>query len=136
MTTSRHASFLGFLTPVRGHRFAARPPGARDPRRGVTVDLRREPDNPADPLAVAVWLDAGGPPWRLGYLERAVAARIGPRLDAGVRLSSRLAGWWDAPSGDWRRPVVAIEPQRVDAQTVEPRPVGARARWELSLIHI
>lgn len=104
-----------FATPVRGHAFAARPPGGADLRRTSLV-LRREPDNPADPWAVAVWADGGGRPWRVGYLDRGVAARVAPRLDAaGGRLPAAFDGWWDEPGGRWRRPVVrvgACEPSR------------------------
>ena len=104
-------SFLPFLTPVRGHAFASAPPGRTVPvARGQSARLQREPDNPADELAVSVWATGGGAPWRIGYLERAVAARIAPQLDAGLEVSATLAGWWDAPSGRWRRPVVALEP--------------------------
>ena len=110
MTTMRHPStrraFLPFLTPVRGHAFASAPPEDPAPvARGATARLHREPDNPADGLAVSVWATGhGGVPWRIGYLERAVAARVAPRLDAGVEVTATLAGWWDEPSGRWKRP--------------------------------
>ncbi len=127
-TMSRPAarrSFLPFLTPVRGHAFASAPPGDPAPvARGTAAVLQREPDNPADDLAVSVWATGGGAPWRIGYLERAVAARVAPRLDAGLEVSATLAGWWDAPTGRWRRPVVALQP--ADPPTV------ARARHRAS----
>lgn len=106
--------FLPFLTPVRGHAFASAPPD--DPaavRHGAAARLVREPDNPADPLAVAVWATAAGTPWRIGYLERAVAARVAPRLDDGATVTATLAGWWDEPTGRWARPVVALQPRHV-----------------------
>ena len=123
MTTMHRPStrrgFLPFLTPVRGHAFASTPPGDPAPlRRGATARLQREPDNPADDLAVSVWATGRGAPWRIGYLERAVAARVAPRLDAGVEVAATLAGWWDEPGGRWRRPVVALQP--VDAPRVAP----------------
>lgn len=124
MTTTRHPTsdrrgFLPFLTPVRGHAFASRPPGEAAPvRHGTTATLRREPQNPADPLAVSVWATGGGTAWRIGYLERAVAARVAPRLDDGVEVTATLAGWWDEPEGRWRRPVVALQPD--DAPRVRP----------------
>lgn len=98
-----------FHTPVRGHVFAHRPPaGARLERTPLT--LRPEPDNPADPHAVAVWADGGGEPWRVGYVERAVAARLAPHIqgDAHRGLEITFAGWWEEPEGRWRRPVVRI----------------------------
>lgn len=104
--------FLPFLTPVRGHAFASPPPGDPAPvHHGASAMLAREPDNPADALAVAVWATASGTPWRIGYLERAVAARVAPRLDAGAIVTATLAGWWDEPTGRWTRPVVALQPR-------------------------
>lgn len=79
----------------------------------------REPDNPRDPLAVAVWTGEARP-WRIGYLDRAVAARLAPRLDAGQRFLVELAGWIDAPDAAWRRPLLRVT-------TGELRPSGAMA---------
>lgn len=95
-----------FHTPVRGHAFARRPPGGA-PLARTPLRLRAEPDNPADPHAVAVWAEGGGAPWRVGYLERAVAARLAPhgRPD---ELDVSFAGWWEEPEGRWRRPVVRV----------------------------
>lgn len=133
-TTPRPASarrgFLPFLTPVRGHAFASLPPGRSAPvHHGAAAELHREPDNPADGLAVSVWATGGGTAWRIGYLERAVAARVAPRLDAGLVVTATLAGWWDEPRGRWRRPVVALQPD--DAPRVRPaatQPSGVWAR--------
>lgn len=107
-----------FHTPVRGHAFAHRPPGGAPLERTPLV-LRAEPDNPADPHAVAVWADGGGEPWRVGYLERAVAARLAPRL-AVQELTARFAGWWEEPEGRWRRPVVCVLDAGDDAEPVRP----------------
>ncbi len=116
---STRRGFLPFLTPVRGHAFSSAPPGDPAPvGRGAVARLHREPDNPADALAVSVWATGDGAPWRIGYLERAVAARLAPRLDAGVEVTATLAGWWDEPGGRWRRPVVALQP--VDTPRVAP----------------
>jgi hypothetical protein len=95
-----------FRTPVRGHGFAARPRGEPAPSAGAPAELVREPDNPADPLAVAVWT-VGQRPWRLGYLDRTVAARLASRLDAGQRYRVELAGWVQAPGG-WHRPLARV----------------------------
>lgn len=111
---SRDRGFLPFLTPVRGHAFASSPPGPAAPvHHGAAARLAREPQNPADPLAVAVWATGRGTPWRIGYLERAVAARVAPRLDGGATVTATLAGWWDEPEGRWVRPVVALQPDDV-----------------------
>jgi hypothetical protein len=104
------AALRAFRTPVRGHAFAARPDdqGALHP--GRPVQLRREADNPADPLAVALWCGT----WRIGYLDRQVAARLAPRLDAGLRVEARIDGWVAEPRGRWRRPVVVLQPGTAD----------------------
>lgn len=105
------AGFVPFRTPVRGYRFAARPPGAEHPHPGQRVGLIREQAHPVDRWAVSVWLRAAdGTPWRIGYLDRAVAARLGPRLDDGHPVRASVAGWDDEPARPWRRPVIYVEP--------------------------
>jgi hypothetical protein len=124
-----------FRTPVRGHAFAARPPGAPQVGVGLAGHLLREPDNPRDPLAVAVWA-GGSRPWRVGYLDRAVAARLAPRLDDGQRFAVAIDGWVDAPGSAWRRPLLRVEPLdvAVDGPPAPPadglaaRPPGVRRR--------
>jgi hypothetical protein len=116
------ASLPAFHTPVRGYAFAAVPP----PRTAVLeagspVLLIREPDNPADPLAVGVWLlENGRPRWRLGYLDRTVASRIAPRLDDGVEVDAVLDGWVEEPDGRWRRPLLHLRPMGDDAAPAGP----------------
>jgi hypothetical protein len=101
-----------FRTPVRGHAFAPRPPELDDD--GVVdtpVELRREPANPADPLAVAVYaVGALGAPWRVGYLDRSVAARLAPRMDRGASFRGRVDGFVGEPDGRWVRPLVLVLP--------------------------
>jgi hypothetical protein len=104
-TGVRTGAPAGFRTPVRGHAFAARPADAQLGT-GTSARLVREPANPRDPFAVAVWID-GAVPWRAGYLDRAVAARLAPRLDAGERWPAVIEGWVEAPGG-WRRPLLAV----------------------------
>jgi HIRAN domain-containing protein len=111
-------------TPVRGYRYAARPRGQDHPRPGQRAWLVREAGNPSDPWAVAVWVQ--GPQrasWRIGYLERAVAAWAGPLLDRGGRVAARVAGWMTEPGGRWRRPVLRVAP----LPTPAPEPREARA---------
>lgn len=98
-----------FRTPLRGHAFAGPTPlEALAP--GRAARLVREPDNPADPLAVAVWVeDDDERPWRVGYLDRTVAARLAPRLDAGTEVAATIEGWLQEPGGRWERPLLLLE---------------------------
>ncbi|MFT4744271.1 MAG: hypothetical protein ACI9AD_000110 [Nitriliruptoraceae bacterium] len=107
-----------FHTPVRGHTFAIRPRGGAELDRSPLV-LRTEPDNPADPHAVAVWADGGGTPWRVGYLERAVAVRLAGRVDDEGPLRARFAGWLEEPDGRWLRPLVRVGESTDAATTTE-----------------
>ena len=127
-TQPRRSVPRSFRTPVRGHAFASRPGTARDPHPGMPALLVREPGNPADPLAVAVWVEDGTVPWRIGYLDRGVSARVAPRLDRGQRFDARLDGWSAEPEGRWRRPVLLLrvapdpEPQPGATQPAQPEP--------------
>lgn len=128
-----------FRTPVRGHAFAG-PAPADAVTAGRAVELLREPDNPADPFAIAVWSEDGdGRRWRLGYLDRTVAAHLAPRLDAGAVAVAVLEGWVEEPDGRWERPLVRLEvtaaPAAADTAGAETlraavwgRPPGVRRR--------
>jgi hypothetical protein len=100
-----------FRTPVRGHAFAARTPATSDPVPGQLARLVREPTNPADRYAVGVWVAGRGGRWRIGYLDRLIAARLAPRLDAGATIAARIDGWTPEPDGRWRRPLLVLLPQ-------------------------
>jgi hypothetical protein len=124
---------VAFHTPIRGYAFAAVPPPTDAAIvEGAPVLLLREPDNPADPLAVGVWLvHADRPRWRLGYLDRTVAARVSPRMDAGARIAGTIDGWVEEPQGRWRRPLLhlrleAVERTRTDDAVVASEERGSR----------
>ncbi len=126
-----------FRTPLRGHAFAGpTPPEALEPGRPASV--AREPTNPADPLAIAVWVEDGeGRPWRIGYLDRTVAARLAPRIDGGAEVRAVLEGWLAEPGGRWERPLLRLEVTAGDGDVRRPetmhvevwgRPPGVRRR--------
>lgn len=117
---TRPSSPRGFRTPVRGHAFASRPGSVPDPQPGQPALLLREPGNPADALAVAVWVEDGTVPWRIGYLDRGVSARIAPRLDRGQQFTAWLDGWIAEPEGRWRRPLLLL---RADPASAPADPV-------------
>jgi len=124
------SSLPAFHTPVRGYAFAAVPP----PRtavleQGSPVMLIREPENPADVFAVGVWLlEDGRPRWRLGYLDRTVASRIAPRLDAGATVEAVLDGWVEEPDGRWRRPLLHLRPVNAGADAAAGSATADAAR--------
>lgn len=126
---ARTAALPPFRTPVRGHAFAPRPPEVPDPVPGEAAALLPEPTNPADPHAVAVWVGEEGRRWRIGYLDRGVAARVAPRLRDGMVLRARIDGWTREPQGRWQRPVVLLRgelPVRAPQQRRSVRPEEAR----------
>jgi hypothetical protein len=63
-------------------------------RRGEAVELRREPENPHDPFAVAVHAAGGG---RLGYVPRG-DRRLADHLDGGLAVEARIAHLSDGRS--------------------------------------
>jgi hypothetical protein len=104
----------GFRTPVRGHAFAAAPKGADTLTPGDILTLIREPNNPRDPYAIAVWTSPADPdaaiaPWRIGYLDQLVAARLAPLLDDGGDITARFDGWVTEPQGRWQRPLIRLQ---------------------------
>lgn len=120
-----------FRTPVRGHAFAARHPEHQPPHPGQPARLVAEPGNPADPHAIAIWVGDERAEWRIGYLDRGVAARVAPRLREGLRVSARIDGWTAEPDGRWHRPVVLLRPEaRQDTLEVPLREALARSRAE------
>lgn len=56
-------------------------------RSGTPLELRREPNNPADVNAIAVYW--GG--YKLGWMPRGLAAETAPIMDAGVKIIARKA---------------------------------------------
>jgi hypothetical protein len=122
---------VSFRTPIRGYAFAAVPPPADASLvEGARVMLLREPENPADPFAVGVWLvHADRPRWRLGYLDRTVAARVAPRMDAGAVVDGSIDGWVEEPQGRWRRPLLHLRVEPVPrAGAALAAEAGARRR--------
>ena len=136
MPRARHrAHIVGmrfpFQTAVVGTSF--RPEAAATVSVGASALLRREPDNPHDPTAVAVDIDGN----HVGYLPRALSARLeGDRWDAvvtdvfrreGVGLRIRVTGQQVSP----RRsvgPVVTNPARSVNPATPPAADVLVRAR--------
>ena len=54
---------------------------------GRPLGLRRDPDNPHDPNAIAVDV-ASEPPAQVGWVPRTIAVEVAPDLDAGATWSA------------------------------------------------
>jgi hypothetical protein len=86
------SDFPTIQTRVAGVSFENRDGSPRQPyvrlaKKGDALALRREPDNPFDPFAMAVdWTDADGAAHQLGYVPRALAAVLAPFVDQGGKL--------------------------------------------------
>lgn len=125
MSESKRPGFLaryGFRTPVRGHAFAASPPGDTPLTPGAALRLVREPNNPRDTFAIAVWTapepGSTDTPWRIGYLDQLVAARLAPLLDDGQRIDAHVDGWVTEPLGRWQRPLIRLQIASTDGSEV------------------
>jgi hypothetical protein len=58
---------------------------------GAALRVEREPDNPYDSSAVAIWLDRT----KLGYVPRCANAAVARLLDAGESLAVEVVGALD-----------------------------------------
>lgn len=74
-------------------------------RKGDPVELRREPDNPHDPAAVAVFSERGV---QIGYLGEQRASWLGSKLDRGMIREARIDRLVGR-RGDPLKPIIAIE---------------------------
>ncbi|WP_456382877.1 HIRAN domain-containing protein [Hydrogenimonas sp.] len=72
-------------------------------RPGEALSLRREPRNPHDANAVAIYRG----PIRIGYIPRRLNPPIATRMDRGERFSCHITNFCpDAPT--WQRVEVAV----------------------------
>ena len=76
-----------FHSKVVGVSFDDRQQVARGLAPGDALQIVREPDNPHDPLAVAVKAPDGR---QVGYLKRLVSAAIAPQMDRGARYCATV----------------------------------------------
>ncbi len=75
-----------FFTKVVGVTFEGRQDVIGGLVPGSPLELRREPDNPHDPNAVAVFFGA----LRIGFLRKEIARRLAPKFDAGERYRAEI----------------------------------------------
>ena len=72
---------------------------------GMPVQLRRDPSNPYDPNAIAVFISVprmfgllGQSLTQIGYIKAAAAKGVAARIDAGTEVSGFIKSFY-APSG-------------------------------------
>lgn len=58
---------------------------------GAPLALRREPNNPADPLAIEVWANSDDGPVHIGFLKASQGHALAQRMDRDAALSARLS---------------------------------------------
>lgn len=85
---------------VAGYRFHDGPRIEGRLREGERVILVREPGNPHDPRAVAVWHPSG---MKLGYIPKRFNFAPAELLDEGVALEVELAAVATPPAPPWER---------------------------------
>ena len=129
----RFASIAGassFFTKIVGVSFEGRQDHLHGLAPGFELDLRRQPDNPKDPYAIAVHYGAV----QLGYLRAGIAKHLAPLIDSGVRYRARIASLTgtQARPGAERFRGVNIEVTRDARATLEQRAgtSGARDAWD------
>jgi single-stranded-DNA-specific exonuclease len=76
-----------FHTKIAGVTFEGRQDTIGGLQVGAVLKLERQPGNPHDPNAIAVWY--GG--LQLGFLNRGIAAHLAPAIDGGARYRARVA---------------------------------------------
>ncbi len=82
-----------FHTKIAGVSFEGRQDVIAGLRAGAPLDLRREPENPHDANAVAVYYGD----LQLGFVNRRLASHIAPLMDAGTRYTARVASLTGGP---------------------------------------
>ena len=76
-----------FHTKIAGVTFEGRQDTIGGLRVGVALRLERQPDNPHDPNAIAVWYGN----LQLGFLNRGIAAHLAAAIDGGAHYRARVA---------------------------------------------
>ena len=83
-----------FHTKIAGVSFEGRQDIIAGLRADAALELRREPDNPHDPNAIAVHYGN----LQLGFFNKKLAAHLAPLIDAGARYRARVASLTGGPA--------------------------------------
>ncbi|MGH7736677.1 MAG: helicase-related protein [Candidatus Tyrphobacter sp.] len=76
-----------FHSKIVGVSFEGRQDTIAGLRDGASLELVRQPDNPSDANAIAVFYGA----LQLGYLRKEIAKHLAPNIDGGARYRARIA---------------------------------------------
>ncbi|HEY6234309.1 MAG TPA: DEAD/DEAH box helicase [Candidatus Elarobacter sp.] len=87
----------GFNTKVVGVSFEGRQDVVAGIEPGAVIELRRQPENVHDPNAIGVWYGA----LQLGFLKRAIAARVAPNVDAGEHYTAHVTAVTGGGARSW-----------------------------------
>ena len=75
-----------FVTKIVGVSFEGRQNMVAGLKPGQELELRRQPDNPVDPNAVAAWFGT----FHIGFLRKEIARHVAPVMDSGVMYRARI----------------------------------------------
>ncbi len=109
-----------FHTKLAGVSFEGRQDVIAGLSPGVALELRREPENPHDANAIAVFYGN----LQLGFLNRHLAAHVAPAMDGGARYRARIAsltGGSSKASGEATHRGVNVYLERDAAETLAQR---------------
>lgn len=96
---------------------------SEDVEPGRPLVLRRDPDNPHDPNAIAVHAAGGGD--QVGWVPRELAAELAPLIDSGRRWTALALR---ASRASPRDPRTGLTMVVAEAPAIELREVNARGR--------
>ena len=75
---------------------------------GMKALLKREPDNPYDPNAIAVFIEVprlfgllSKCPKKIGYIKANTAKGLAKRMDGGLPIQARVIRIYDPPDRDY-----------------------------------
>ena len=108
----------GFNTKIVGVSFEGRQDIVAGLSEGLTLELRRQRDNPHDPHAVAVHYGA----LQIGFFKRDLALRLAPLMDGGVSYRASIK---HITGGGAKNAGVNIWVERVDDVRERTRPATA-----------
>lgn len=98
---------------------------------GTRLTPRLEPDNPADPDAVALWLENDEGQFHLGYLSHERAATVGAMLRAGQMLDVSVSKVTGGVKG---KPTRGVNIVIRDVAVSEPEKKGPKIRISINLM--